>query len=197
MHRALPQQAHRGRRARAFLIAVITSVSLLLVPAAPTVAKAPYKDLERFALSLVNCTRTGGWVRANGTCKGRGSGTHSAYRKPLKLHGGISSAVARPWAKRIASADHCGHTIGSSDVDGRFRKAGYRHATNGESVGCSSGYTVRQMVIRTHRMMQAEKSYGGWHWRNMKNGDFKSVGVGIAKVGRETRVVYDFYGKKP
>ncbi len=194
MH-VLPQQARSPRRGRAAIIVLVTSLSLLLVPAGPTAAKAPYKDLERFALSLLNCTRTGGWVRANGTCKGRGSGKHSTYRKPLKLHGGISSDVARPWARRIASADYCGHSIGSSDVDGRFRKAGYRHSTNGESVGCSSGYTARQMVIRTHRMMQSEKSYNGWHWRNMKNKDFKSVGVGVAKVGRETRVVYDFYGK--
>lgn len=197
MHRALPQQARRRSRLRSILVTVIVCASLSVIPATPTLAKAPYKDLEKFALSLLNCTRTGGWVRANGTCKGRGSGDHSVYRKPLKLHGGLSSDVARPWARRIASADYCGHSIGGSDVDARFRKAGYRDSTNGESVGCSSGYTVREMVIRTHRMMQSEKSYGGWHWRNMKNPDFKSVGVGIAKVGNETRVVYDFYGKKP
>ncbi len=28
----------------------------------------------------------------------------------------------------------------------------------------------------------------------MKNRDFKRVGIGIARSGRESRVVYDFYG---
>ena len=65
---------------------------------------------------------------------------------------------------------------------------------NGESIGCSNGFSVRQMVIRTHRMMQSEKAYNGWHWRNMKDRDWRRVGIGIAARGRETRIVYDFYG---
>lgn len=179
---------------RVRLTIAVMSVLCLLGSAAPAAANAPYQDLERFALSLVNCTRGGGWVRTDGTCKDRGTGKHSAYRKPLKLSGGISDRVSRPWARRIAKADFCGHTLGSSNIDRRFRAGGYGGATHGESVGCSGGYTVRQMIIRTHRMMQSEKSSNGWHWRNMKNPDFGRVGVGVAKVGGQTRVVYDFYG---
>jgi len=44
-------------------------------------------------------------------------------------------------------------------------------------------------------MMQAEKSYNGGHWKNMKNGAFKSVGIGVATSGSTTMVVYDFYGR--
>ena len=51
-------------------------------------------------------------------------------------------------------------------------------------------------MLATHRGMQAEKSYGGGHWKNMKNKRFKSVGIGVAKKNGRIMVVYDFYGKR-
>ncbi len=82
----------RGTR----LMMALLSVACLLGSAAPAAASSgSYQDLEKFALSLVNCTRTGGWVRPDGSCKGRGSGKYSAYRKPLTLSAGISSKVSR------------------------------------------------------------------------------------------------------
>lgn len=185
--------SHLPASARARLSLVLLSVACLLGSGMPAAASAPYRDLERFALTLLNCTRTGGWVRENGTCNGRGSGRHSKYRKPLSMHAGISSDVARPYARRLANANTLTHTLGGSTVRSRFRDAGYRGSPYGESIAYSGGVSVRQMVIRTHRMMQAEKSYNGWHWRNMKNPDFKRVGVGIAKSGSRSWVVYDFY----
>ncbi len=172
----------------------LLSIACLLGSAAPAgAAGAPYEDLEKLALSLVNCTRTGGWVRPDGTCKGRGSGKYSAYRKPLTLSAGISRNVSRTYAVKLAAADYCNHDLHST-VQGRFRAGGYKGTKFGESLGCSGGYTTREMVIVTHRSMQAERSFNGWHWKNMKNRDFKRVGIGIARSGRESRVVYDFYG---
>ena len=185
---------HLPTSARARLTLVLLSVACLLGSAMPASVAASNTDLERFALSLVNCTRTGGWVRANGTCKGRGSGKYSAYRKPLTMHSGISANVARPYARRLAAANTLTHSLRGTSIRGRLRAAGYRGTPYGESLGRSGGVSVRQMVIRTHRMMQAEKSYNGWHWKNMKNRDFKRVGVGIAKSGSRSWVVYDFYG---
>jgi hypothetical protein len=180
---------------RARLVVTVFAVACLLGSAMPAVASAaPYSDLERFALSLVNCTRTGGWVRADGTCKGRGSGHYSTYRKPLSLHSGISRKVSRGYAAKLAAADACRHDLGGSSILRRFRNGGYSQTPYGESLGCSSGWSTRQMVIRTHRMMQSERSYNGWHWRNMKDRDFTRVGIGIARNGKESRVVYDFYG---
>ncbi len=179
---------------RSRLLLSVLSIACLLGSAIPSVASAANTDLERFALSLVNCTRTGGWVRADGSCKGRGSGTYSKYRQPLTLHSGISSKVARKYAVKLASADACRHDLGGSSIQQRFRTGGYDRTPYGESLGCSSGWSTRRMVIRTHRMMQSERAYNGWHWRNMKNGDFTRVGVGIARDGNESRVVYDFYG---
>ena len=190
-HRAT--QPRRARRlARTLLLAALTT--LLVLPSAPASAATRYPRLERLALSLMNCTRTGGWVKVDGTCKGRGSGRFSKYVKPIPLSDGISDRVAYPYAARLARADACMHTLAGSSIDGRFAVGGYRGSTNGESIGCSGGYTARKMVIRTHRMMQSEKSYNGWHWRNMKDPDWRRVGIGVAKVGIESRVVYDFYG---
>ena len=36
---------------------------------------APWLAVEKYYLKLLNCTRTGGWVLADGSCKGYGSGT--------------------------------------------------------------------------------------------------------------------------
>jgi hypothetical protein len=155
---------------------------------------ARYTNLEHFGLSLTNCLRTGGYVTRRGNCRGRGSGRYSTYRRPLEFSTRIARRVARPYASKLARADACRHDLYGSSIDGRFASAGLR-AYKGESIGCSGGYTTRQMVVRTIRMFQAEKSYNGWHWRNLKNPDFRRVGVGIARSGRESRVVYDFYSR--
>ena len=47
-----------------------------------------------------------------------------------------------------------------------------------------------------HRMMQAEQMSRGGHWKNMKNTQFKSVGISVARVGKRVRVVYEFYGRR-
>ena len=86
---------------------VLLSVVCLLGSATPASVGASSADLEQFALSLLNCTRTGGWVRVDGSCKGRGSGRYSTYRKPLGMHYGIRSNVARPYG-RVGAATIAG-----------------------------------------------------------------------------------------
>ena len=190
-HRATsPRRAHR-LAATTFLAAL---GALLLLPAAAGAA-GPYPKLEGLALSLLNCTRTGGWVQEDGSCDGRGSGQYSAYVKPIPMSEAIAAGVARPYALRLAKADACEHSLAGTSVDERFAEAGFDGPIRGESIGCSGGYTVRQMVIRTHRMMQSEQSYDGWHWRNIKDRDWRQVGIGVQSSGRDSRVVYDFYGR--
>lgn len=152
---------------------------------------------ERLALRLLNCTRTGGWVRADGTCRGRGSGKHSRRMPPLRRHAGISSRVAFPWSAELVRAQVCAHNIdGLPEVGRRFAQAGFQHAYFGENIGCAwGGMSVRDMVIRTHVSMQAEKRDSGGHWRNMKNRGYRSVGIGVASLDGWTTIVYDFYGR--
>ncbi len=162
-------------------------------PAVAGAATPPHYRLEKFGLSLINCTRTGGWVLKDGSCKDRGSGKHSAYRPPLKMGPNLATRIARPYARKIAKAQYCGHDFGGRSITAAFHAAGFFGQHWGESIGCGNWSTPRRDIIETHLLMQPEKSSNGWHWRNMKNPYFKVVGVGVAVVNGTTRIVEDFY----
>ena len=76
---------------------VVAAILALLVSGlstAPVSADTKrYQKLEWLALRLVNCTRTGGKVKENGSCKGFGSGRFSTFQKPLRMHRPISDAI--------------------------------------------------------------------------------------------------------
>lgn len=180
----------------AISLALLLTLSLVGTASAVEPVKR-IQNAEQYALSLLNCTRSGGFVKADGTCLGRGSGKYSAYRKPLRLHKNISTKVAWPWARAMVVNNVCGHTIaGKPSVPQRFRNKGFRYNYIGENVGCAGGGTPKQAVLMTHRMMQAEKSSRGGHWKNIKNPAFKSVGIGVASRYGRTMIVWDFYGGK-
>jgi hypothetical protein len=186
----------RVARSLTLLVAGLLVASTMAVSAAPTEAAGPIRarHAEKYAMKLLDCTRTGGWVRADGSCRGYGSGRFSARRKPLKRSWGISNKVAYPWAKALAKANECGHVLpGKPRLPQRLAAKGFGSGGYGENVGCGWGYTARQAVLVTHRGMQAEKSDDGGHWRNMKDRDWKRVGVGVAKINGRVMVVYDFY----
>jgi hypothetical protein len=176
--------------------------ALLLATAAPLAAWAASEPAERvpsaekLALRLLNCTRTGGWVKPDGRCRGYGSGRHSTRRKALERHRPLGTEVAWPWAARLAEDGVCAHEIeGSGPWYQRFTDAGYTASPIAENIGCATGMAPRDMVIATHRGMQAEKSYDGGHWRNMKMKGIRSVGIAVSRSGDRTRVVYDFYAE--
>lgn len=180
-------------RARLLLLPLLLALIAFAPPAITAAALPPHYSLEKFGLSLINCTRTGGWVLKDGSCKDYGSGKHSVYRPPLRLSAGLSDKISRPYAVKIARADYCGHDFGGRTITGAFHHAGFFGLHWGESIGCGNWSRPRRDIIETHLMMQAEKSTDGWHWRNMKNRYFKVVGVGVAVVNGVTRIVEDFY----
>jgi hypothetical protein len=180
--------------------AALTAMLLALVAVGPATAGTVTREpaAEKYALSLLNCTRTGGFVQADGTCVGRGSGKHSAYRKPVRLHKDISLRTSWPWARTMVRLNACEHVIaGKPSPATRMRSSGFRYWYYGENIGCawSTGDTAG-VVLGTHRAMQAEKSSNGGHWQNIKNRSFKSVGIGVAKGDGRVMVVWDFYGKR-
>ena len=179
-------------------LALALAVSTMGTATADDLTVARVESAEQYALRLLNCTRTGGWVTASGTCLGRASGKYSTYRKPLRLHGGISTKVAWPWARAMVVNNVCGHSIaGKPDLVQRMRRQGFGYYSYGENVGCaSSASDAKALVLAIHRMMQAEKASGGGHWRNMKNRSFKSVGIGVATRDGRTMMVWDFYGRR-
>jgi hypothetical protein len=184
------------------VIASLLTLLLVALSAAPTTAAEPRRahGAEDMAFRLVNCLRTGGKITEAGSCKGRGSGRYSAKRTALKRSERISNKVAWPWAKRTAklySNRTCwvGHSLAGSTVDRRFAAAGLKHGVNGENVGCAA-YDPQRMVKFIVRWWQREKAYGGWHWRQLKDGRYKSMGVAVARRGNgKAQLVVNFYSK--
>lgn len=176
----------------------------LLVPAVPAgaasgtgITSSAEDDLQAFALSLVNCTRTGGWVSSGGTCDKTPSRKYrSTRRKPLKLSEVISEKVAEPLAVRCAKARRCSHHMGAS-YRTRFRRVGITTRHIGEALGYGGWGDAKKTIISSFRRMQQEKiqpsaAWGNWHWRYIKDPDFRRVGIGIAKRGSYTVIVYNF-----
>ncbi len=143
--------------------------------------------VERYYLRLMNCTRTGGWVTSTGRCSSPG-GRDAA---PLMLSSGISSKVARPYAKRLATGNDCSHFIGGNPGD-RLRRAGYTNYVWAENIGCRSG-NPSSAVLGSHRFFQSEKSYNGGHYVNMMNRKYDRVGIGVWVSSGRVRLVVDFY----
>jgi hypothetical protein len=159
----------------------------------PTAVTKPWYSIETYYLKLVNCTRTGGWVLADGTCRGYGSGHYSRYVKPLVLSLRISDRVSRPYAKLLAVRGLCTHTA-DHDPGYRLRRAGYTHWTWGENIGCRDGYSsAKAAVLASHLAFQREKSTNGGHWKNIKNPNYAYIGIGVWRYGTRTRLVTDFY----
>jgi hypothetical protein len=151
---------------------------------------ATWYSVETYYLKLVNCTRTGGWVRADGSCAGYGTGRYSKYVAPLRLGPNLSS-VSRAWAKQLAVTNGCYH----GDPGARMRAAGFSSWNWGENIGCGGGVTdVYASVLASHLAMQREKATNGGHWKNIKNPAFKLVGIGVWKYSGRVRVVTDFIG---
>jgi len=171
------------------MLASIFSFALSAASPAPTMAlEARWESVETYYLKLINCTRTGGWVKKDGHCDGYGSGRYSRYVAPLKASAGIAN-VARKWARHLVDENACGH----GDPGVRLRRAGYHPSWWGENVGCNNYASVYDAVLASHRAMQHEKSTGGGHWQNIKNAHFKYAGVGVWRDHGRTRVVTDFY----
>ena len=143
--------------------------------------------VERYYLGLMNCTRTGGWVTSSGRCSSPG-GRNVA---PLRLDAGISSKVARPYARLLATSGQCSH-YANGGPDDRLRRAGYTGHNWGENIGCRGGNPYAA-VLATHLFYQSERSYNGGHYRNLMDAGFSRVGIGVWKSGSTVRLVIDFY----
>jgi hypothetical protein len=198
MRHALRTSRH-ARGARTLIASLIALC--LLIPAMPAgaasgtgISSSAEDDLQAFALSLVNCTRGGGWVRTNGTCDEHPKAKYrSTRRKPLKLSETISEKVAETLAVRCAKRGRCGHYVGAHYTT-RFKRIGIKGEI-GEALGYGWWGPAKKSIISSFRIMQGEKfkSYK-WHWRYIKEPAFKRVGIGIAKRGNYTVIVYDFAG---
>jgi uncharacterized protein YkwD len=154
-----------------------------------SVGSGSWAAVERYYLKLMNCTRTGGIVTSGGDCSSPG-GRNVA---PLALSSGISSKVARPYAKLLATRGECSHFIGGNPGD-RLRRAGYTNYTWAENLGCRSGNPY-SAVLASHRYFQSERTWSpqGGHYVNMMNAKYDRVGIGVWVSSGRVRLVVVFY----
>jgi len=165
-------------------------------PAAPTSSAegssggGPWASAERYYLSLLNCTRGGGFVTASGACSSPGG----SGIVPLVLDAGISNTVSRPYAKLLATTGVCSHFDGGNPGD-RLRGAGYTSYRWAENLGCESAASAIASALGTQLYFQSERSWSppGGHWVNMMNPAYDRVGIGVWVSGGQIRIVIDFY----
>jgi Big-like domain-containing protein len=154
-----------------------------------SVGSGSWGSVERYYLGLMNCTRTGGLVTSGGNCSSPGGRNVAA----LKLDAGISSKVARPYAKKLAVNNMCTHFSGGNPGD-RLRRAGYTSYRWAENLGCRSG-NPSGAVLGSHLYFQSERSWSppGGHYVNLMNSAYDRAGIGVWVSGGRVRLVVDFY----
>jgi uncharacterized protein YkwD len=149
---------------------------------------ATWLAVEKYYFKLLTCTRGGGLVTSGGGCSSPGG----SGLRALKLDAGISSKVARPYARKIAQAGVCDHFYGGTTPGERLKRAGYGGHAWGENIGCRSG-NAYSSVLGSHIYFQNERSYNGGHWKNMMNPRYDRVGIGVWVSSGRVRLVTDFY----
>ena len=154
-----------------------------------SVGGGSWAAVERYYLNLMNCTRTGGLVTSGGDCSSPGGRSVA----PLRLDAGISSKVARPYAKKLAVNNMCTHFSGGNPGD-RLRRAGYSSYRWAENLGCRSGNPY-SAVLGSHLYVQSERKWSpqGGHYVNLMNSAYDRAGIGVWVSGGRVRLVVDFY----
>jgi hypothetical protein len=153
-------------------------------------ADARWHSAELYYLSLMNCTRTGGWVTQSGTCSTQTKHTLPA-KGPLTYSDGIASKVSRPYAKALADRGALTHTLDGTTPHGRLTAGGFPGASWGENIA-SPGNVGQSGMISVEIFFQNESGYRGGHYANIMNSHFGHVGIGVW-VSNGIRVVIDFY----
>jgi hypothetical protein len=152
-----------------------------------SVAGSSWSAVEAYYKRLLDCTRGGGLVTSSGSCSSPGG----SGLVPLKLDAGLTTKLARPYAKLLATTNQCSHFVNGS-LATRLSAAGYHGFTwAGENLGCQP-YEVYRSVLNAHLFFQSERSYNGGHWRNMMDPRFRLVGIGVWVYHGQVRLVTDF-----
>jgi hypothetical protein len=161
------------------------------IPFSGAIGTTQWSGSEQYYLSLMNCTRTGGWVTSGGDCS---TATHHTLpaRDALRFNEGIAATVSRPYAKALADLGVLTHTLNGTTTHSRLAAQGYPSASWGENIASPSNSGAGGMIA-IELFFQDESGYRGGHYNNIMNGYFRSVGIGVWVSNGRTRVVIDFY----
>ena len=152
----------------------------------------PYHDAELYYLSLMNCTRTGGWVTSGGSCSTQTHHTMPA-QGPFAFSAAIADKVARPYAKALADTGTLIHNLYGTTTHGRMAAGGFPGGSWGENIA-SPGNPGSGGMVAVEIFFQNEYWCRCAHYKNIMNSYFHRAGVGIWVSSGRTRVVIDFYG---
>ncbi len=155
-------------------------------------SSAPWHESELYDLSLMNCTRTGGWVTSGGACSTQTHHTLPA-RSALVFDDGIANKVARPYAKALADLGVLTHYLNGTTTHSRMAAGGYPGGSWGENIA-SPGNSGQSGMISIEIYFQDEAWCRCAHYYNIMDPYFHRAGVGVWVTGGRTRVVVDFYG---
>ncbi len=157
-------------------------------PSVGPIADAPWYGWEVYSLQLLNCTRTGGWVNGNGSCSlGANRWGSSAA---LALDPGISSKVARPYAKYMADRNILDHfAYGTPGT--RLAAQGYTSYKWAENIAWP--YASDSGMVAVATFFQNEAPCSSCHFANIMNGTYDRVGIGVWVERGRAWVVFDFY----
>jgi hypothetical protein len=162
------------------------------IPFGGGIGATQWSGSEYYYLSLMNCTRTGGWVTSGGDCS---TATHHTLpaRDALRFDEGIASGVSRPYAKALADLGALTHYLNGTTAHSRLAAGGYPGPAWGENIA-SPGSSGAGGMIAVELFFQDESGYRGGHYNNIMNGHFSRAGIGIWVSNGRCRVVIDFYG---
>jgi hypothetical protein len=157
-------------------------------------ATSPWYASEVYYLSLMNCTRTGGWVTSGGSCSSASRHTLPAQGR-LVLDSGISNKVARPYAKYMADLRVLNHYLNGTTPHSRMCAQGYCGPSWGENIA-SPGSAGAAGMIAVEVFYQNEYWCRCEHYLNIMNPHFGRAGIGVwvSSSTRAVRVVINFYG---
>lgn len=142
-------------------------------------------------LKLINCTRTGGWVDADGVCTSQTHHTLPA-QAPVYLDPGISDLVARPYAKYLAEKGILDHYAINDPSWRMCNWGGYCDFAWGENIASPVSPYLNGMVA-VQIFYQNESPCACWHYYNIMSPLYHRVGIGVWVDGSHVRVVMDFY----
>ncbi len=203
MHVATTARSATGQRLAAAASAsfkvvrpTVHKITPVKVKSPPALTTAPWHAAELYMLALMNCTRTGGWVTASGSCS---SVSHNVLpaQDPLGFDEGIASRVSRPYARYLADRNALSHYLLGSPHS-RLAAAGYGSGTWGENIASPSNPRQSGMIAvelffqNEYRCQHSRCEFT--HYANVMNGSFNRVGIGVWVTKGHTRVVIDFYG---
>ena len=158
---------------------------------------SPWHFAELNMLALMNCTRTGSWVTASGSCSSVAHHVMPA-QDPLAYSAAIANAVSRPYSKALADRGLLTHYLNGTTPHSRLSAAGFTSGAWGENLSSptsryASGMIHTELYFQSEYRCQHSRCEFA-HYYNIMDPYFDRAGVGIWVSNGHVRLTIDFYG---